>query len=523
MRAFLLGLLFSSVLAAVTSRAQDHDLVIRGGRIVDGTGRAAFAGDVALRDGKIAAVGVVAGKGREEIEAGGRVVAPGFIDVHTHADDIADLPVAENFLRMGVTTLIAGNCGSSTTDVGFFFSNLQRVGVAVNMATLIGQGSVRAQVMGGSFMRPATAEERTKMRALVDRGMAEGAVGLSTGLIYLPGTFTPTAELVELAKVAAGHGGIYASHMRYENARITEALDEVLTVARGAGIRAQVSHIKLSSPAAWGRAAEIAAYLAKARAEGADIAQDQYAYTASSTNISALVDEKVREGGTAAFVKRMADPAVKAATVEEMKTSLRNGRRPDYTYAVVANFRKDPRLNGKTVPEAAKIVRGSDALDDQIELVLDLVAQGGAQAVFHGMDEDDLRAFMVLPLTMIASDSGVRKLNEGVPHPRGYGNNARVLGHYVRELKVLTLEEAVRKMTKLPAETFRLGARGELKPGFAGDVVIFDPQTVGDPATFAEPHAYAVGFSDVVVNGVPVIRNGQLTAARPGRAVTLVK
>ena len=502
--------------------AQDYDLVIRGGRIVDGTGRAAYAGDVALKDGKIAAVGVVAGKGREEIAAGGRVVAPGFIDVHTHADDIADLPVAENFLRMGVTTLIAGNCGSSTTDVGFWFSNLQRVGVAVNMATLIGQGSVRAQVMGGSFMRPATDDERAKMRALVDRGMAEGAVGLSTGLIYLPGTFTPTAELVELAKLVAGHGGIYASHMRYENARITEALDEVLTVARGAGIRAQVSHIKLSSPAAWGRAAEIAAYLAKARAAGIDIAQDQYAYTASSTNISALVEDKVREGGTAAFVKRMADPVVKAATVEEMKTSLRNGRRPDYAYAVIANFRPNPTLNGKTVPEAARLVRGSDTLDDQIALVLDLVAQGGAQAVFHGMDEDDLRAFLALPLTMIASDSGVRKFAEGVPHPRGYGNNARVLGRYVRELKLLTLEEAVRKMTKLPAETFRLGERGELRVGFAGDVVIFDPQTVGDPANFAEPHAYAAGFSEVVVNGVPVIRDGQLTAARPGRPVKLV-
>ena len=190
--------MFSGIAAA-----QDYDLVIRGGRIVDGTGRAAYAGDVALRDGKIAAVGVVPGKGREEIAAGGRVVAPGFIDVHTHADDIADLPVAENFLRMGVTTLIAGNCGSSTTDVGFWFSNLQRVGVAVNMATLIGQGSVRAQVMGGSFMRPATDDERAKMRALVDRGMAEGAVGLSTGLIYLPGTFTPTAELVELAALVA--------------------------------------------------------------------------------------------------------------------------------------------------------------------------------------------------------------------------------------------------------------------------------------------------------------------------------
>ncbi len=501
--------------------AQDYDLVVRGGRIVDGSGRPAYVGDVAIRDGRIAAVGTFAGRGRTEIDAAGRAVAPGFIDVHTHSEDIAELPVAENFLRMGVTTIVTGNCGSSKVDVADFFGEIVRTGVAVNVATLLGQGTVRGQVMGGSFMRPPTADEIAKMHALVDKGMRDGAVGLSTGLIYLPGTFSKTEEIVGLAKVAARYGGIYVSHMRYENARITEALDELTTIAREAGIRAQVSHIKLASPAAWGRADEIVAYLARARAAGLDVTQDQYAYTASSTSIGSRIPEAALEGGNARFRERIADPKLKAEYVAEMKDTLVRNKQDDFGFAVIANFAADRSLNGKTIPQAAKQLRGSDSLDDQIETIFDLQTRGGAQGVFHGMDEADLRKFLALPLTMIASDSGVRRFGSGVPHPRGYGNNARVLGRYVRELKLLTLEDAVRKMTSLPAATFRLKNRGELKPGHVADVVIFDPATVGDPSTFADPHHYAVGFSDIIVNGTPVIRAGALTSARPGKPVRL--
>ncbi len=521
MKLFLLALL---VFAGGSLRlaAQAYDIVIRNGRVIDGSGSPAIVGDVAIRGDRIAAIGRIAATGRVEIDATGKVIAPGFIDVHTHSENITALPLGENFVRMGVTTIISGNCGSSEIDVAAYFAGITRTGVALNVGTLLGQGSVRGHVMGGSFMRPPTETELDQMRSLVRQAMVDGAVGLSTGLIYLPGTFSKTEEIIELAKVAAAHDGIYVSHMRGEShPQIFDSLNELARIAREARIRAQVSHLKLSGPLAWGRAHEVIAFLNTLRAEGLDIAQDQYAYTASSTGIATLVPASAREGGTKAFAARLADPEQKARIIAQMKASLRQAAREDYTYAVIASYRPDPRLNGKTVPQAAQLIHNSDTLDAQIEAVLEIVAKGGAQGVFHGMHEPDLQQFMALPHTMIASDSGPRKYQDGVPHPRGYGNNARVLSRYVRELKLLSLEEAVRKMTSLPAQTFRLKNRGELKPGFVADVVIFDPETVAAPSTFEDPHHYAVGFSDVIVNGVPVIREATFTSARPGRPVRL--
>jgi N-acyl-D-amino-acid deacylase len=515
--------LLIAVLLAATSalRAQDYDLLIRGGHIVDGSGRAAYVGDLAVRGDRIVALGALAGTARATIDARGRVVAPGFIDVHTHAEDVTDIPAAENFLRMGVTTIVTGNCGGSKLNVGEFFDAITKTGVGVNVATLIGHNTVRGQVMGGSFARPPTAEELDQMRRHVDQAMKDGAVGLSTGLIYLPGTFAKTDEIVALARVASAHGGVYASHMRYENTRILEALEELATIAREAHIPAEVSHLKLSGPNAWGRADEILTWLDKARAEGLAITHDQYAYTASSTGISTLIAAEFREGGDKRFRERLADPATKAKMVAEMKQSIATGKRGDYTYAVVASFRADKRLNGKNIKQAAMLLRGADTLDDQIETILDIHARGGAQGVFHGMSEPDLKKFLAHPLTMIASDAGVRRFGDAVPHPRGYGNNARVLGRYVRDQKVITLEDAVRKMSALPATTFRLKDRGELRPGAVADLVIFDADKVSDPSTFEDPHHYAIGFRDVIVNGVPVIREAKLTEARPGRPVRL--
>lgn len=512
-------------LAATAVRAEDYDLIVRHATIVDGTGAAGYQGDVAVKGGRIAALGTLPelATARTVIEAKGKVVAPGFIDVHTHSEDAAELPVAENFLRMGVTTIVTGNCGGSALNIGEFFDGLVKAKVAINVASLIGHNTVRGQVMGGSFARPPTPEELDKMRGYVEQAMKDGAVGLSTGLIYLPGTFAKTDEIVALAKVASAHGGIYASHMRYENTRILDALDELTTVAREAHIPAEVSHIKLSGPTAWGRADEILAYLDKARASGLSITQDQYAYTASSTGISQLIDAPFREGGSARYKERLADPKIKAEMFAEMKDSLKKRNSPDFAYAVVANFKADKRINGKTIPQAAKILRGSDSLDDQIETILDIEARGGAQGVFHGMSEPDLKTFLAQPLTMIASDSGIRRFGEAVPHPRGYGNNARVLARYVREQKVIPIEDAVRKMTSLPAKTFHLRDRGELRPGAAADLVVFDPATVQDTSTYDDPHHYAVGFSDVIVNGVPVIRSEKLTEARPGGPVRLTE
>src|SRR5438093_1620151 len=312
--------------------------------------------------------------------------------------------------------------------------------------------------MGGSFMRPPSADELAQMESLVESAMEEGALGLSTGLIYLPGTFAKTDELIALAKVAARHDGIYATHMRDEGRDILDSLEEVFRIAREAGIRAEVSHIKLSGRTNWGRTDRVLAAIERARAEGLDITQDQYVYAASSTTLAQLVPDQWRADGK--FKELLADPAQKAALIADMKERLRKNGYADYSYAVIANWRHDPSLNGLNLRDAAKKRRGADSLDDQIELILDIHSHGSGSGVFHGISEEDLRRFAQHPNTMFASDSGVRKFRDGVPHPRGHGNHPRVLARYVRELKLLRLEDAVRRMTSLPATTFRLKDRG---------------------------------------------------------------
>jgi N-acyl-D-amino-acid deacylase len=510
-------LLTFSLSIAFFARGETYDLILRNGQIIDGTGAPAFHGDVAIKNGRIAAVGTVDGKSKREIEVAGNVIAPGFIDVHTHAEDIDTLPLAENFLHMGVTSLVLGNCGSSKLNLGKFYSEMERETFSPNIASLIGHGTVRAKAMGGSFDRPPSAAELEKMKSYVAKAMDDGAVGMSTGLIYLPGTFAKTDEIVEVAKVVGAHGGIYTSHMRDEGTHIDNSLSEVFRIAREGHVRAEVSHIKLSGPTSWHRADEVLKEIDSARAEGLQITQDEYAYTASSTSLSQLIPDSAREGGK--FKQRIADPKQKAEIVKQMHNSLKRRGAPDYSYAVIASFRADKSLNGKSVPEAAKAKLGSDSIDNQIELILDVEKRGGASAVFHGMNEEDLQTFMRHTNTMIAADSGVRKFGESVPHPRGYGNNARVLARYVRDLKVITLEDAVRKMTSLPATTFKLKDRGVLKNGAWADIAVFDPATVKDNAVFNDPHHYSTGFKLVLVNGAVTIENDKHTGARNGQVL----
>jgi N-acyl-D-amino-acid deacylase len=508
-----LGLLFSALAIGA-----DYDVVIRGGRVIDGTGNPAFFADVAIKDGRIARVGRVEGSGEREIDAKGKVVTPGFIDVHTHAENIARIPRAENFVRMGVTSIVIGNCGGSESDLAAFFNRIDKK-VAINVASLIGHNTIRRAAMGGNFDRQPTAEELEKMRGMVEQAMKDGAVGLSTGLIYLPGTYSKTDEIVELAKVASRFDGIYASHMRSEGAGIFNAIEELMRVAREANIRAQISHIKLSGNAMWGRATEVLELIERARAEGLDITQDQYMYTASSTSMSTLIPSSAREGTLEEFRKRIGDPTWKAKLIEDMKRNLKNTGRDSYAYAVVANYSKDRSYNGKNVPTLAKEKYGSDSLDSQIELVLDMHVNGGASGVFHGMSEDDLTRFLSHPNTMIASDSGVREPGEAMPHPRGYGNSARAISRYTRELGVLRLEDAVRRMTSLPASAFRLAHRGLIHEGYWADLLVFDPATFGDLATYDKPHQYATGLDWMLVNGVVVVDRGEQNGALPGRAL----
>ncbi|MEN9573303.1 MAG: hypothetical protein RL514_1158 [Verrucomicrobiota bacterium] len=505
----------------VASPAQDCDLLLRGGRVVDGSGNPAVFADVAVKGGRIAAVGRVTGTAKRVVDVKGLVVAPGFVDTHTHAEGIEDQPLAENFLRMGVTTLVLGNCGSSRLNLGEYFKELEATNISPNVCSLIGHNTVRRQAMGGSFMRPPTDAELAQMKRAVEQAMQDGAVGLATGLIYLPGSFAKTEEIVELAKVVGAHGGVYASHMRSEGEGIFTALDELFRITREGGTRGHISHLKLAGKTAWGQTGKVIAAIEQARASGLDITQDQYVYPASSTGLSQLIPDAAREGGAEKFRERISDAAQKAGIVQQMKASLRKQGRDDFAYAVISNYSKDKSLNGLNVVEAAKKKRGNDSLDDQVELLLDIERNGGASAVFHGMSEDDLRVFAQHPNTMFASDSGVRKFGEGVPHPRGYGNNARVLGEYVRELKLLRLEDAIRRMTSLPATTFKLKDRGAVREGAWADLVVFDPVKVTDKATFKEPHQYAVGFKLVIVNGVVVIEDDKHLGTRPGKVIRM--
>lgn len=506
-----------AALAAGAARPQAAvDVLIRGGVVVDGSGAPARRADVAVREGRIARVGLVEdARARVEIDAAGLVVAPGFIDVHTHADDLADHPGAENFIRMGVTSVVAGNCGSSALDVGAALQRLRQVGSAVNFATLIGHNTVRRAVMG-TANRPPDAGELQKMRALVWRAMADGAVGFSTGLQYIPGAYASAAEIIELARVAAEMGGLYATHLRNEGTAIDAALDEALRVGRAAGCRVQISHLKIDSPNRWGASTQVLAAIDAARAAGLDVRADQYAYTAGSSSLGIRFPAWALEGGQDAVARRLADPPTWARIKAEMRALLAERGFSDLSWATVASYPADPSLNGLTMPQVASRLTGSASADAQLEAARTMLSRGGASMVYHFMSEEDVRRIMRHPMVAVASDAGVLTPGEGTPHPRGYGNNARVLGRYVRDAQVITLEEAIRKMTALPAEHFRFADRGQVREGYAADLVVFDPARVVDTATYEQPHRYPEGMPYVLVNGVFVVRDGLPTGARPG-------
>ena len=495
------------------------DLVLRNGLIYDGTGKPPFRGSIVIEKGKITAITDRPVRGNMDISMNGFVIAPGFIDVHTHAENITHHPKAENFLRMGVTTLVLGNCGSSKLKLGEFFTRLQQVGFSPNVASLIGHGTIRKQVMGGSFRRPPSAGELVSMQRLVDLAMREGALGISTGLIYLPGAFAKTDELVALSKTVSSHGGLYVSHMRSEGTNIFNAIDEVCTIATKAKLPVHISHLKLAGRPMWGKHDKLLARLDRARAGGIQLTHDQYAYTASSTSLSQLLPDDVVVGGSVEFSKRMRNPKTHAKTVLWMKDRIRARQREDYSYAVIAYHKNNPDYNGLNVTQAAKLRYGKDTLNHQIALIIEIEAKGGASAVFHGMHEDDARAFLKHTHTMFASDSSVRAFNVGVPHPRGYGNAARFLARYVRDQKQLKLEECIRKMTSLPATTFGIKGRGVIRVGFVADLVVFDPEIIQDKATFKKPHAYANGFRLVIVNGRVVVENDRHNGAGPGQII----
>jgi N-acyl-D-amino-acid deacylase len=521
MRISLIFLAVTSSLSLATAQ-QSFDLLIRNARIIDGTGAAARSGDVGISNGRIAAVGALAGAtAKTTIDAAGEVVAPGFIDVHTHADELAEQPLAEHFVRMGVTTVIAGNCGTSADNVAAAFRSIEETRASLNFATLFGHNTVRRAVMGTERRAP-TADELARMQRLVEQAMQDGAVGFSTGLQYVPGTYAEQSEIIALAKAAAKTGGVYASHMRNEGTELESAVRETIEIGEASGMRVEISHLKVDAPSRWGASSKALAMIDAARARGLNVGADVYLYDAASSNLGIRFPSWVLEGGQPKINERLADESSWARIKDEMKKLIRERGLENYSFARIASYGADPSLNGLSIPDAARKSVGKDDVEAQLEMMRRMLQAGGASMVYQFMAEDDIGRILRHPQVAIASDSGLNVMGQGVPHPRGYGNAVRALSRYVRELKVITLEEAIRKQTSLPADHFGFRDRGRIAIGQAADLVVFDPARVTDRATYEQPHQYAEGISAVLVNGVVVVRDGTHTKARPGQVLRRV-
>jgi len=499
--------------------AADFDLLIRDARVLDGTGKPAYTASVGIRAGRIAAVGDLAGlTATRTLDAQGRHLAPGFIDVHTHAEGgIEAQPRADNFLLDGVTTIITGNCGGSVPDIAAWFQKLNALGLGINIGTLYGHNTVRTLVMGAGS-RAATPEELTRMSTLVGQAMQAGAVGFSTGLEYVPGMFVAPQEIVALARVTAQHGGLYTTHMRDEGEKVLDSLRESLDVGRQAKIRVQISHLKQDTKRCWGMSRDMLAAIDEARRAGVDVFADQYPYTRSSTGLTIRLPDWSVDGGIPALRERLKAPATRARIKAGMLDMLRQRGFTNYSYATVASA-ATRAWEGKTITQL-NVERGRPGTaESEAETILDILAVDSPSMVYEVMSEDDVERIMRDPHVAIASDGGVRQFGQGNPHPRSYGTNARVLAEYVRRRHVLTLEEAVRKMTSLPASIFQLKDRGVIRAGAIADLVLFDAAKVEDASTFGQPHQYSQGFDAVIVHGQLAVDQGRPTNVRAGKVV----
>lgn len=507
------------------------DLLIRGGRIVDGTGNPWFVGDVAVAGDAIVAIGSALEPGAARvIDARNHIVAPGFIDVHSHSEerqdnqDVIGNPAAENNVRQGVTTVFASPDGGGSVQVGAFLKKVEEARPAINVGTFIGHGSVRGAVIGQAN-RAATPDELERMRSLVRQGMRDGAFGLSTGLFYVPGNYAPLDEVVDLAHVAGEFGGIHQSHMRDEAAGVLNSVRDTIAIGERGGLPTQVTHHKIIGKANWGKSVDTLRLIDEARVRGVDATLDQYPYTASSTSIQGgLVPQWAQEGGRTRMLERFKDETSRQRILLEISKAIETDRGGgDPANVVLAACPWDPSLAGKNLAQVLRDRRRPVAIDQAADLVVEIVEKGGCSAIYHAISEDDLVRIMKHPATMIASDAspGIPTFGKDVPHPRAYGTFARVLGVYVREKHVLTLEDAVRKMSSFPAWRMGLRDRGLLRPGMKADIVVFDAGTIADRATFERPHQYADGLSTVIVNGHVTFAAGQMTGDRAGRALRL--
>lgn len=520
--ALLLALALALAPTLVQAQDQRYDILITGGTVVDGTGQPRYAADVAITGDTIAVVSrtpVDPALARRTIDATGLIVAPGFIDLHAHLDPILRLPDAESAARQGVTFALGGPDGGGPFPFGAYLDSVKSRELGINVAFLAGHNTIRRRAMGTANRAP-TAEELDRMRGMVAQSMQEGAFGLSTGLRYIPGFYSNTDEVVELSTVAADSGGIYTSHLREEAVGLIEGVAEALEIGRRSRIPVVLTHHKAVGVLMWGQSTATLAMVDSARAAGTDVMIDQYPYTATSTSLSVLVPPWALADGDSALERRWNDPALRDSMTRDMLEILRHDRGGgDLRRVQFARVGWDSTLNGKTLYDLVKREGVEPTLENAPPIIMDAVLRGGASMVYHVLDEEDVRRIMAHPTTMIASDGRLTRLGDGVPHPRNYGTFPRVLGHYVRDEGVLTLEEAVHRMTGLPAARLGLEDSRCLRAGCIADIVVFDADSVADVATFEDPHRYPTGIPWVIVNGVPVVDGGAFTDARPGRVI----
>lgn len=515
-------LLLCAACSFLSAQQPQYDTLIRDARILDGAGKPAFTGDVAIAQGRIAAVGRLgAASARSTVDAKGLTLAPGFIDTHSHG--IAAIragSAAESYIRQGVTTIIEGPDGSAPLPLGPFLDGLEKKhNLAVNFGSLAGHNTIRRAVMG-MVNRHATPEEIGRMVTLAEQQMRQGAFGLSTGLFYVPGNYAATEEVVAIAAAVGKLGGIHTSHMRNEGANVLDAVKETIRIGEEGHLPTQITHHKIIGKANWGLSKETLRLVEEARARGVDVTIDAYPYTASSTGTGALFPQWSMSGSGPSFRERLAAPDQRKKIKDEIVWRILNDRGAgDAKNIVMTSCGFDKSLAGKSLAQITTDRGREPTPENAAETAIEIQLAGGCLAIYHAISEDDLERILRYPFTMVASDGYIASPGSDMPHPRCYGTFSRVLGLYVRERKVLTLEDAVRKMSSLPAQRFGLRDRGLIRPGMAADLVLFDPATVADKSTYLEPHQYSVGVHSVWINGARALDNGRMTGARPGHVL----
>ncbi len=517
---FLMGIALLVFTLCTTSEVPRFDLVLKGGIVADGSGTPGFQADIGIVKDKITFIGdIEPNRGDSVLNVDGLIIAPGFIDMHTHLDPLMQIPDATSHVLQGVTTALGGPDGSSPWPFGEYLDSLDNMSLGMNVAYLIGHNTIRRDVMQMDNRAP-TNEELTRMKSHIDHAMKDGAFGISTGLKYLPGAFSEVEEVIALSKIASKSGGIYTSHLREEGLGLIEGVSEAIMIGREASIPIVLTHHKAIGMPVWGKSKITLAMVDSARDAGIDVMIDQYPYTASYTSISILIPAWARGGGQEEFINRTKNPALKDSILAGIEFNILNDRGGgDLRRVQLAKTPWDSTLSGKTLHDwAVRDGMEPNAVNGAL-LVMKAQLTGGGTAIYHAMDEGDVERIMQHPMTMIGSDGRLNNMGDGWPHPRWYGTFPRVLGVYVREKGVLDLPTAIKKMTSMPADRLGLADRGRIKEGNVADITIFNEETIIDKGTFEDPHHYPVGIEYVIVNGTITVFGGEMTDNRAGKVL----